>query len=148
MIYRWQNYNAIDQWVAIDTTDQTSSSGVAFLDARWATNGTTNPYNDPIPTIKSLTTSDYLDLDAPSPSLYPSGMLLWNTRRSGYNVKRFVTDYFNAESFSIDQFDNTETYPADAKVLWDNEIYINTSGGTIASGGGTPVFNKIGRAHV
>ena len=99
MIYRWQNYNAIDQWVAIDTTDQTSSAGIAFLDARWAPNGTTNPYNDPIPTIKTLTTSNYLDLDAPSPSLYPSGMLLWNTRRSGYNVKQFRTNYFNGASF-------------------------------------------------
>lgn len=99
MIYRWQNYNAVDQWVAVDTTDQTSSAGVTFLDARWATNGTTNPYNDAIPTIKSLLTSNYLDLDAPSPSLYPSGMLLWNTRRSGYNVKQFRTNYFNSASF-------------------------------------------------
>jgi len=99
MIYRWQSYNGTDQWVAIDTTDQTSSTGIAFADARWATNGTTNPFSDPIPTIKALTTSNYLDLDAPSPSLYPSGMLLWNTRRSGYNVKQFRTNYFNAASF-------------------------------------------------
>jgi hypothetical protein len=99
MIYRWQNYNAVDQWVAVDTTDQTSSAGIAFFDARWATNGNTSPYADPIPTIKSLTTSNYLDLDAPSPSLYPSGMLLWNTRRSGYNVKQFRVDYFNGTDF-------------------------------------------------
>ena len=86
-------------WVLVDNSDQVSSNGVLFADARWATNGTTDPVNDPIPTIKSLLTSDYLDLDAPSPSLYPEGMLLFNTRRSGYNVKQFAVNYFNATSF-------------------------------------------------
>ena len=108
MIYRWQNFNAVDQWVLIDTTDQVSSTGIVFADARWAPNGTTNPYSDPIPTIKSLTTSNYLDLDAPSPSLYPSGMILWNTRRNGYNVKQFRSNYFNSVNFP-DQSLPTET---------------------------------------
>jgi hypothetical protein len=40
-----------------------------------------------------------LDLDAPDDSLYPTGMLLFNTRRSGYNVKQFRTNYFNGNSF-------------------------------------------------
>jgi hypothetical protein len=99
VMYRWENANATDQWVLIDTTDQVSSTGIVFADARWAPNGTTNPYNDPVPTIKSLLTSNYLDLDAPSPALYPSGMLLWNTRRSGYNVKQFRLNYFNSVTF-------------------------------------------------
>ena len=99
VIYRWENFNATDQWVLIDTTDQVSSTGIVFADARWATNGTTNVYSDAIPTIKSLLTSNYLDLDALSPSLYPSGMLMWNTRRSGYNVKQFRTNYFNSVTF-------------------------------------------------
>jgi hypothetical protein len=73
-----------------------------FADARWAPNGTTDPISDPIPTISSLLTSDYLDLDAPDPALYPQGMLLFNTRRSGYNVKSFQVDYFNAQSFPDD----------------------------------------------
>jgi hypothetical protein len=47
-------------------------------------------------------TSDYLDLDAPTPDLYPQGMLLFNTRRSGYNVKRFQSNYFNAQSYPDD----------------------------------------------
>jgi len=42
-----------------------------------------------------LLTSDYLDPDAPDPALYPKGMLLWNLRRSGFNVKRFVRNYVN-----------------------------------------------------
>lgn len=99
VIFRWQQVNLVDRWVLIDNTDQVSATGVVFADARWATNGTTNPANDPIPTIVSLLTSDYLDLDAPEPELYPSGMMLFNTRRSGYNVKQFKVNYFNNASF-------------------------------------------------
>jgi hypothetical protein len=79
-----------------------SQNGVLFADARWAPNGTTDPITDPFPTIVSLLTSNYLDLDAPDPALYPEGMLLWNTRRSGYNVKSFQLDYFNGISFPDD----------------------------------------------
>jgi hypothetical protein len=89
----------MDQWVLIDNTDSINSMGIIFQDARWATNEDTNPATDPIPTIQSLLTSNYLDLDAPSPDLYPVGMLLWNTRRSGYNVKAYVVNYFNANTF-------------------------------------------------
>ena len=96
---RWSNVNGVDQWVLIDNTDQTDQSGILFADARWAPNGTTNPITDPYPTITSLLISDYLDLDAPDPLLYPEGMLLWNTRRSGFNVKAFMVDYFNAASY-------------------------------------------------
>ena len=99
IISRWQQVGTENMWVLIDNTDQTSSTGVLFADARWAPNGTTNPANDPIPTITSLLTSNYLDLDAPSNTLYPTGMLLFNTRRSGYNVKQFRVNYFNSISF-------------------------------------------------
>lgn len=101
-IYRWQSVNNTDQWVAVDTTDQVTENGVLFADARWAPNGTTDPISDPFPTIQSLLTSNYLDLDAPESSLYPQGMLLFNTRRSGYNVKSFQENYFNAASFPDD----------------------------------------------
>lgn len=99
MISRWENVSGVDQWVSVVNTDQTTENGVLFADARWAPNGTTDPISDPIPSITSLLTSDYLDLDAPDPALYPQGMLLWNTRRSGYNVKSFQVDYFNAQTF-------------------------------------------------
>lgn len=99
IINRWQSVDNVDKWVRIDNTDQTSSSGVVFADARWATNGTTNPANDPIPTIKSLLTSNYTDLDVPDSALYPIGMLIFNTRRSGYNVKQFRVNYFNNDNF-------------------------------------------------
>jgi len=101
-MYRWEAVSGVDQWVSVDTTDQVTQNGVLFADARWAPNGTTDPIADPIPTIVSLLTSNYLDLDAPDPALYPQGMLLWNTRRSGYNVKSYQSDYFNATTFPDD----------------------------------------------
>lgn len=99
LINRWQLVNGIAQWVRIDNANGTDPNGVIFQDARWAPNGTTNPADDPIPTIQALLTSNYLDLDAPTAALYPIGMLLFNTRRSGYNVKQYVANYFNSNSF-------------------------------------------------
>lgn len=99
VINRWQQVSGLDQWVLIDNTDQTSNDGVLFADARWATSGSVDPIDDPIPTIKSMLTSSYTDLDAPEPSLYPQGMMLFNTRRSGYNVKKFQVNYFNGNDF-------------------------------------------------
>jgi hypothetical protein len=102
VLYRWQPVDGQDQWVLINNTDQVTSDGILFADARWAGNGTTDPVSDPFPSIQSLLTSNYLDLDAPDPALYPQGMLMWNMRRSGYNVKSFQSNYFNATSFPDD----------------------------------------------
>jgi hypothetical protein len=102
VIYRWQPVSGVNQWVQINTADQTTQDGVLFADARWAPNGTTDPIADPFPTITSLLISNYLDLDAPDPNLYPQGMLLWNTRRSGYNVKSYQNNYFNSTTFPDD----------------------------------------------
>ena len=99
VISRWQSVNGVDQWVTIDNTDQLTENGIVFADARWGSNGTIDPVFDPIPTIVSLLTSNYLDLDAPEASGYPQGTLLFNTRRSGYNVKQFRLNYFNGTSF-------------------------------------------------
>jgi len=74
------------KWALVDTTDQTTEDGILFADARWATSG---DKQDPS-TIAELVASDFLDPDAPDPALYPKGMLLWNLRRSGFNVKQFV----------------------------------------------------------
>lgn len=99
MIYRWQSVENVDQWVLIDNTDQLTENGILFADARWGSNDTIDPVFDPIPSITSLLTSDYIDLDCPSAQSYPQGTLLFNTRRSGYNVKQFRTNYFNAADF-------------------------------------------------
>jgi hypothetical protein len=101
-LYRWQQVEGVDKWVSIDNTDQTSSAGILFADARWAGRGDVDPVNDPIPTTKSLLTSNYLDLDAPVASSYPQGMLLFNTRRSGYNVKAFNRDWFTQAKYPDD----------------------------------------------
>jgi len=102
VIYRWTPVSGVDQWVAINTADQTTQDGVVFADARWAPNGTTDPVADPFPTITSLLISNYVDLDIIDPNLYPQGMLLWNTRRSGYNVKSYQSNYFNSTTFPDD----------------------------------------------
>jgi hypothetical protein len=79
------------EWVLQDTTDQTSPTGWIFDDARWATNGDATSAS----TIVELLASNYVDPDAPDPALYPRGMRLWNLRRSGFNVKQYVTNYIN-----------------------------------------------------
>jgi len=122
-LYRWENVDGMDQWVLIDNTDQTTSNGILFADARWAPNGSTNPITDPLPTIVSLLTSSYLDVDAPEPTLYPQGTLLWNTRRSGFNVKSFQVNYFNVQNFSIPVWDNTTTYFPNSYVQYNGAIY-------------------------
>lgn len=96
VIHRWQSVDGIDRWVLIDNNDNVSEKGIVFTDARWASSGSVDPINDPIPTIKSLLTSDYVDLDCVNPDLYPTGTLLFNTRRSGYNVKQFKNNYFTS----------------------------------------------------
>jgi len=94
-------YDATDaDWTLIDNSDQTSENGIVFADARWDTDGTTNPITGDLPLITDLLTSNYTDLDAPDENLYPRGTLLFNTRRSGYLVKEFKNDYFNADDFS------------------------------------------------
>lgn len=85
---------AAKKWILQDTTDQTSPSGWVFADARWGTTGaSTTPAS-----IKQLLTSNYVDPDAPDPALYPKGMKLWNLRRSGFNVKKYVLGHLNLES--------------------------------------------------
>ena len=66
--------NASSTWVALDTSDQESDNGVLFADAR-------------------QNSSASLDADAPDADLYPYGMLLWNLRGSGGNVKEYKKDY-------------------------------------------------------
>jgi hypothetical protein len=94
--------NASNAWIAIDNTDAVSQNGVVFADARWDGDGTTDPVTGDFPSIADLTEIDYTDLDAPSYQLYPRGTLLFNTRRSGYNVKRYVSNLFSEANFPDD----------------------------------------------
>lgn len=91
-IYVYKATNPAGQrWELQDVTDQSTPNGWLFADARWATTSTSAAAS----TIASLLSSNFLDPDAPDPALYPKGMRLWNTRRSGFNVKKFVTGYIN-----------------------------------------------------
>jgi hypothetical protein len=125
-LYRWENVSGLDQWVEIDTSDQVTQNGILFADARWAPNGTTDPVADPFPSIQDLLESDYLDPDAPDSALYPQGMLLFNTRRSGYNVKSFQSNYFTttATDYAIDAWSSTVTYGVYEFVSYNNGIYV------------------------
>ena len=69
-LYRHDGTN----WNLIDQTDQSTADGVVFGDFR-------------------KTASSSLDADAPSNILYPSGILGWNTRASGGNVKKYVVNH-------------------------------------------------------
>jgi hypothetical protein len=90
-IYRWNG--TLLEWTQLDKTDQVTEEGVLFADARWGNAGSVKPTT--LTAIKDLLDSDYLDPDAPDPALYPKGMLLWNLRRSGGNVKKYRNSYID-----------------------------------------------------
>lgn len=122
-----RRYNGTS-WTTIDNADQISQNGIVFADVRWDSTGTSNVVSGNLPSTVDLLESNYTDLDAPDPALYPRGMLLFNTRRSGYNVKRFVGNYFNAQSFtSVDEWDGSTTYPAGSKVIYGTSLYVATA---------------------
>ena len=99
IIWRWEVVNATDTWVQVDTKDSTTTEGIVFADARWDTDGTSDIFLNDIVPITDLLVSDYVDLDCPNPDLYPNGCLLFNTRRSSNNIKKYVHNYFNVNSF-------------------------------------------------
>lgn len=82
-------------WNLLDNTDQTTMNGILFADARINSTGEATGSTD----AADLVTSNYLDPDAPDPDLYPRGMLLFNTRISGFVVRRFKKNYLNATDF-------------------------------------------------
>ena len=96
-IYMYDGINT-NKWIELDKTDQTSENGVLFADARWTAYG--NNATDEASSIVDLLASDYVDFDAPDPVLYPKGMLLWNLRRSGFNVKKFIRNYVDVNTYN------------------------------------------------
>ena len=91
-IYVWDGVT--NEWVKQDPTDNHSPNGWVFADARWSGAG-----DDIVPdSIKKLLTYNYVDPDAPDPALYPRGTRLWNTRRSGNNVKQYHRSYIDKMS--------------------------------------------------
>ena len=99
-IYRYNG--TLSEWVLLDKADQTTENGVLFADARQGDTGGTAD-DAPSATIAELMLSDYVDTDCPDPALYPKGMLLWNLRKSGFNVKRFERNYVDTAEKNIRQ---------------------------------------------
>ena len=90
-------------WELVDKADQTTEDGVVFADARWHTSTDRNANNSTqagtASTIKNLLSDNFIDPDAPDPALYPQGIMLWNTRRSGYNVKEYRNSYITTTAY-------------------------------------------------
>ena len=102
-IYIWSG----NDWVKQDVTDQHSPNGWVFADARAGATGG-KPTEMPNDSIADMLLSNYLDPDAPDPALYPKGTRLWNTRRSGNNVKMYVSNKIdtNLSNIRYEIFDN------------------------------------------
>lgn len=134
-VYVWSS--ALIKWVKQDLSDNTSPSGWLFADARWALTGTSST----AATIKELLTSNFLDADAPDPTLYPQGMRLWNTRRSGNNVKMYKTDAIdiNANSGQNRRFGNEIMDGSTGQAKYLTARWVNATGNN-ADGSG-----KFGR---
>ena len=103
-IYRWNGSTL--RWDLVDKSDQTTETGVLFADARYGEDG---PTGDVAADINVLWDNDFLDPDAPDPALYPQGMILWNTRRSGFNVKRYEVNYIDSDADNPRQNDEEMT---------------------------------------
>jgi hypothetical protein len=91
-------------WELVDKADQTTEDGIVFADARYHTAA---DKADTLETggagtassIKDLLSDGFLDPDAPNPDNYPQGIMLWNTRRSGYNVKEYKNNHITTTKY-------------------------------------------------
>ena len=91
-------------WELVDKADQTTEDGIVFADARLHTAA---DKADTLSTggagtsssIKDLLSDGFLDPDAPDPANFPQGIMLWNTRRSGYNVKEYKNNYITTTKY-------------------------------------------------
>jgi len=100
VISRWSG----QKWQLIDNADYITQNGIVFADARWDASGIADPAAAAFPpiggtTADALNMSNYVDLDCPDHRLYPRGTLLFNLRRSGFNVKHYVSNYFDDDAF-------------------------------------------------
>lgn len=97
-VYRF--YDGI--WNKVDTTDQISAFGMVFGDARYYADGDAEPtFSVESGTGKvtsNLLTSTTVDPDAVEAKSYPKDMLLFNTRFSTRNVKKYKSIAFEGKT--------------------------------------------------
>jgi hypothetical protein len=109
-IYKYNN--STSKWVLLDNTDQSTDSGVVFADAVGNPAGADEDAQDWGSAYSNF------DSDAPDPATYPEGILLFNTRLSGYNVKKYVTNYtFNSTN-------NGNTWVTESGLRLDGSPYM------------------------
>jgi hypothetical protein len=116
-------YNSVlaagKRWVKQDVSDNFSPNGWLFADARWGSTSTTNMAT--LTPISTMLTSNYVDPDCPNPSLYPKGMKLFNTRRSGNNVKKYYTNFISLNYLDGNPRQGNEPTTAYAADRWVSE---------------------------
>ena len=122
-IYKYNKGTA--KWTLVDNSDQTTDAGVVFGDARY---GSTGASGNTKATIKDLLTSNFVDPDCPDPVLYPTGMLLFNTRRSGFNVKEYKRNY-------IDTTGVNERFGEESMALYATDRWVTKSANQVDGAG-------------
>lgn len=108
------------RWKLIDTTDQTSPFGIMFADARENSGknlDVSDTYVEDSEAAADMLVSNFVDPDAPDPRTVPAGFLLFNSRFSTYNVKRWEPNYF-----SQDGIDAGTNYALTPYTVGDNSI--------------------------
>ena len=109
-IYKYNS--STSKWVLLDNTDQSTADGVLFADAAG------NPGGVGEDAQSWGTAYASFDSDAPNPAVYPAGILLFNTRLSGYNVKKYVTNY------TFDGTNNGDTWVTESGLKTDGSPYM------------------------
>ena len=99
------------QWIQQDTTDHVTPDGWVYGDARWSTTGTSSM--EVVTPIADMLVSNFVDPDCPDPRLYPRGTRLFNTRRSGNNIKKYHSGYINLTDVNPRNNENMADYFAD-----------------------------------
>jgi hypothetical protein len=133
VIYRYNN--GAKEWTLVDKSDDQSDEGMVFGDARYGSSGATG---NTAASIVDLLTSDFVDPDSPDPALYPRGILLFNTRRSSGNVKKYRNNYINVNA------DNTR-YLGQSMAAYATDRWVTASGNQ-EDGSGT--FGRIAQRQV
>ena len=138
-IYRYDGLNL--EWALVDKTDQTTEDGVLFADARYGASGATG---NTAATIRDLLTSNFVDFDCPDPALYPKGMLLWNLRRSGGNVKRYANSYIDTAAKNV-RYEAVYNDAGDSPVIGDGQSTYATDRWVTASPNNEDGSGSFGR---
>jgi hypothetical protein len=147
-IYRYSS--AEQTWIPIDTTDQSTPFGIVFQDARATANGQANGSTR----IQDLLVSDYVDPDVGNsvqndpafadPRTYPTGMLLFNTRYSTFNVKQWQPNWFS-EFIDAEYSVGDAVFPAGTITANNQGRWVTVSGNQL---NGAPYMGRLAQRQM